>query len=197
MEHEKLKKIVGDNIAFFRKRSGLTQLQLAEKINYSDKAVSKWERGESLPDVFVLNDLADIFGISLNEFTLMPKARNKHIFYRNKVVISIAYTCIIWLVAVLAYVFAYFAFPEFDKLYLIFVLAITLSFILLLIFACVWRNMLYVFITYSCLVWSLLTTIFLFLPFLHSGIVYYVGIPLQLMGIFGFIVLRNKKGKKD
>lgn len=193
MEHEKLKKIVGDNIAFFRKRSGLTQLQLAEKINYSDKAISKWERGESLPDVFVLNDLADIFGITLNEFTLMPKARSKHIFYRNKVFISFAYTCIIWLVAVLAYIFVYFAFPEFDKFSIIFSIAFTLSFILLLIFACVWRNKLYIFITYSCLIWSMLTTIFLFLPNAHGGIVYFVGIPLQLMGILGLFIFRNKK----
>lgn len=194
MEHEKLKKIIGDNIAFFRKRSGLTQLQLAEKLNYSDKAVSKWERGEGLPDVFVLNDMAEIFGISVNEFMLTPKARSKHIFYRNKIVISIAYTCIIWLVAVLAYVFVYFAFPNFDKFDVIFSLAISLSFVLLLIFACVWRNGLFMFITYSCLVWSVLATIYLCLPFTHGGVIFYVGIPLQLMGIL-WLIIRIRKRK--
>ena len=51
MDDEKLKKQIGANIAAYRKRIGLTQVGLAEKLNYSDKAVSKWERGESAPDV--------------------------------------------------------------------------------------------------------------------------------------------------
>ena len=49
-----LKLTVARDLADCRRAAGLTQLQLAEKLNYSDKAVSKWERGESLPDVAVL-----------------------------------------------------------------------------------------------------------------------------------------------
>ena len=59
MEDEKLKYQIGANIALFRKRLGLTQAGLAEKINYSDKAVSKWERGESVPDVVTMVSLAE------------------------------------------------------------------------------------------------------------------------------------------
>ena len=58
MDDEKLKSLIGKNIAMHRKRCGLTQLGLAEKLNYSDKAVSKWERGESVPDVLTLAQLA-------------------------------------------------------------------------------------------------------------------------------------------
>lgn len=58
MNETEFKRIVADNIAFYRKQMGLTQLQLAEKLNYSDKAISKWERGESLPEVYVLHSLA-------------------------------------------------------------------------------------------------------------------------------------------
>ena len=50
MDGEKLKSQIGMNIAAYRKRAGLTQAGLAEKLNYSDKAVSKWERGESVPE---------------------------------------------------------------------------------------------------------------------------------------------------
>ncbi len=67
MDDEKLKSRIGSNIASFRKQAGLTQAGLAEKLNYSDKAVSKWERGESIPDVLTLMHLADCLGITVNE----------------------------------------------------------------------------------------------------------------------------------
>ena len=59
---------IGKYIAFKRKEQGLTQKQLAEKLNMSDKSVSKWERGICLPDVSVYLELCKILGISINEF---------------------------------------------------------------------------------------------------------------------------------
>lgn len=67
MDDEKLKNRIGANIASFRKRAGLTQAGLAEKLNYSDKAVSKWERGESIPDVLTLMHLAESLDITVND----------------------------------------------------------------------------------------------------------------------------------
>ena len=72
MDDEKLKNQIGANIAAYRKNAGLTQVGLAEKLNYSDKAVSKWERGESIPDVLTLMALADQFGITVNDLLLDP-----------------------------------------------------------------------------------------------------------------------------
>ena len=74
MDAEKLKFLIGRNIAAHRKRAGLTQAGLAEKLNYSDKAVSKWERGESIPDVLTLAQLADRFGITVNDLLSDPNA---------------------------------------------------------------------------------------------------------------------------
>ena len=68
MNDEKLKSQLGANIVTYRKRSGLTQAKLAERLNYSDKAVSKWERGESMPDVLTLIQLAELFEITLDPF---------------------------------------------------------------------------------------------------------------------------------
>lgn len=59
---------IGKYIAGKRKALGMTQKQLAEKLNMSDKAVSKWERGICLPDVSVYMELCEILGISINEF---------------------------------------------------------------------------------------------------------------------------------
>ena len=74
MNDEKLKKQIGINIANLRKRQGLTQAGLAEQVNYSDKAVSKWERGESVPDVLTLAHLAKLFGVSVNDLLSDPNA---------------------------------------------------------------------------------------------------------------------------
>ncbi len=74
MDDEKLKYQIGANIAAYRKQAGLTQAGLAEKLNYSDKAVSKWERGESIPDVITLMLLAEQFDITVNDLLVDPNA---------------------------------------------------------------------------------------------------------------------------
>ena len=72
MDLDNLKDRIGANIAMQRKRVGLTQAGLAEKLNYSDKAVSKWERGESMPDVTTLVQLAEQFDITVNDLVVDP-----------------------------------------------------------------------------------------------------------------------------
>ena len=72
MNHEELKLQIGSNITLYRKARGMTQAELAQKLNYSDKAVSKWERGESIPDVLTLADIARQFEITLNELVYGP-----------------------------------------------------------------------------------------------------------------------------
>ncbi|MCQ2408825.1 MAG: helix-turn-helix transcriptional regulator [Oscillospiraceae bacterium] len=69
------KQIVAGNLSACRKQHGLTQLQLAELLHYSDKAVSKWERGESMPDLAVMKQLADFYGMSIDSFLLTPEQR--------------------------------------------------------------------------------------------------------------------------
>ena len=61
-----LKQTIAKNITALRQGRKMTQIELAEKLNYSDKAISKWERGESIPDVTVLKSIADLFGVTLD-----------------------------------------------------------------------------------------------------------------------------------
>lgn len=72
MDDEKLKFRIGANIAAYRRRAGLTQAGLAERLNYSDKAISKWERGESIPDVLTIMQLAEQFDIPVSELLADP-----------------------------------------------------------------------------------------------------------------------------
>ena len=74
MDDATLRNQIGSNIAAYRKQAGLTQAGLAEKLNYSDKAVSKWERGESVPDVMTLVQLAELFQIPVVELLADPDA---------------------------------------------------------------------------------------------------------------------------
>ena len=74
MDDEKLKNQIGANIAAHRKRAGLTQAGLAEKLNYSDKAVSKWERGESAPDILTLVSIAQVLGVTVDDLISDPNA---------------------------------------------------------------------------------------------------------------------------
>ena len=74
MDSEMLKTQIGRNIAAHRKRCRLTQAELAQRLNYSDKAISKWERGESMPDVTTLVLLAEQFQITVNELVSDPNA---------------------------------------------------------------------------------------------------------------------------
>lgn len=81
-ENEKrdLGQILASRIAAERKRSGFTQAGLAEKLGYSDKSISKWERGDGIPDVFCLKRMADLFGVTVDallteESETVPAAR--------------------------------------------------------------------------------------------------------------------------
>jgi len=111
MDSEKLKVQIGNNIAAYRKRENLTQAELADKLNYSDKAVSKWERGESVPDVTTLVQLAELFGITVNDLVdstqpdALPEKEQPEPKKRvNKGVIQMLVSLLVWFVALFVYV---------------------------------------------------------------------------------------------
>lgn len=111
MDSEKLKVQIGNNIAAYRKRENLTQVELAERLNYSDKAVSKWERGESVPDVMTLVQIAELFGITVNDLVdgaptdaLPEKEPEKPKKRVNKGVIQMLVSLLVWFVALLVHV---------------------------------------------------------------------------------------------
>ena len=108
---EELKDIVARNLTACRKAAGLTQLQLAEKLNYSDKAVSKWERGESLPDVYVLCELAKLYGVTL-DYLVTEHADKKPALYgrekRRTRILVVAMSCLlVWFIATLVFAMLY------------------------------------------------------------------------------------------
>lgn len=75
-------KTMGETISLLRKEKGMTQSELAEKMNVTDKAVSKWERNLSCPDINSIPKLAEILGISVEE---LLKSQNKDSSENNKI----------------------------------------------------------------------------------------------------------------
>ena len=75
---------IGKYIAEKRKNQGLTQKQLADKLNMSDKSVSKWERGVCLPDVSIYAELCHILNISINEFLAGEDIRDEDIIKQSE-----------------------------------------------------------------------------------------------------------------
>ena len=71
---EDLKAVIARNIADLRRRAGMTQQDLAAKLNYTDKAISKWERGESAPDILTLVSLAEVFDVTVDDLLKDPNA---------------------------------------------------------------------------------------------------------------------------
>ena len=69
-------KNIGEKITFLRKEKGMTQSQLAEKMNVTDKAVSKWERNLSCPDINTISKLADILEVSVEELLQAKRKEN-------------------------------------------------------------------------------------------------------------------------
>ncbi len=71
-----LKRIIAKNIVELRKSMNWTQDEFSEKLNYSDKAVSKWERAESIPDVIVLKKIVDLFNVKI-DYLFEPDHKEK------------------------------------------------------------------------------------------------------------------------
>ena len=108
MADNNIKKNIAKNLVRYRNTAGLTQSELAEKINYSDKSVSKWERAEGTPDIFVLYELSKIYGVRVDDFLIsdedkLPEIKNFSLIKRKRLLINLLSVGLVWLVAVTVY----------------------------------------------------------------------------------------------
>jgi transcriptional regulator with XRE-family HTH domain len=187
-----VKQIIAKNITALRQMHKMTQIELAEKLNYSDKAVSKWERGESIPDVIVLKSISDLFGVTLDyllqedHITDAETPQNipccKH---RNHTVVTILSILLVWLVATLCFVSLDIVCPEAKAKWLSFVYGVPITMIVWLIFNSIWFNRRRNYLIISLLMWSVLTSLFLTLTAFGYPLwkFFLLGIPGQI-GIY-------------
>lgn len=165
VNREKLEKNIAANIALLRKHTGMTQAGLAEKIGYSDKSVSKWERGEGIPDVICLSQMAELFGVTvdtlLSDDPVLPgevpetavQPEQKTSYGVNRWAIVLLSMAGVWLLAALAYIIVRLAGGE---SLLPIVIALPITMLLAVIFNGIWGARKWAFPVITVFVWSVL-----------------------------------------
>jgi transcriptional regulator with XRE-family HTH domain len=186
-----LKPIIAKNITTLRQNAKMTQSERAQRLNYSDKAVSKWERAESVPDVTVLQAIADLFGVNLEYLLAEDHAQTaepeqqapmavKH-RHSRPVIITLC-VLLVWFLALLAYVVMDAIPPLIELQWLAFVYAVPVSMIVWLVLNSVWLNKKWNYLIISLLMWSVLAGVVI--TFLGFGMniwkVLLLGIPGQI-----------------
>ena len=179
---ENLNLVIGKKLLYLRKRNKLTQAELAEKLNYSDKAISKWEKGESLPPVEVFYNISKLYGVSLDfiigDETVDPQPiKNDD---RKRIYLNITNLAVVsvWFVALVLFVL--FDIISHTSQWMVFAWAVPASFTVALIFDCIWHKQKGIFWLISLLIWSILLCFTLqFLTF-NIWKILLVGIPVQI-----------------
>lgn len=183
---------IAKNLIAYRKAAGLTQAELAEKINYSDKSVSKWESGNGVPDVYTLMQLAALFGVTLNDLVgdgTLPKTEENNTGLH--VLIMLLSSGLVWLVATCFFVFMQIVNPG-KAWWLVFIYAIPINSILLIVYASVWKYRILNFVAVSMLIWTALACLYLTVRFVSIAIgasynglwmVFLLGVPLQVLEV--------------
>lgn len=198
---ENLEKIFSKNLTKYRTLMGLKQSDLAKKINYSDKSISKWERGEGLPDLKATSKLCEIFGITVDD---MLKENEDHktkitktITTKNKkhFLTSLLSASIVWLVATIVFVTLLIAQVNGD-IWLPFIYAIPISAIVFIVFSSIWGNHLLQFLCISLLLWGIILSITLSTPVNNIWFICFIGAVCQVMIILWFALMRLKLKKK-
>ncbi len=191
-----IKENFAHNLSAYRKALGLTQGELAEDLSYSDKAVSKWERAESLPDVFTLSRIAELFSVTVDELIGEKKdniKRSKKGSLRNRLIITALSVALVWLVAVFSHFVLRVSLPDF-KSWILFVYALPVSAIVCIVFSCIWWTKLCRFASISVLIWTLVTSVFVTFPNIENmWQIYTVAAVFQGMTVLWFLLKKQKK----
>jgi len=196
-----LKQTISKNIIDLRKSRQLTQAELAAKLNYSDKAISKWERAESIPDIVVLKEIADIFGVSV-DYLITEEHSDEEIRAheitaqdkKNRLIVSLLANALVWLMATITFVYIGIYDNSIHRLWTVYLYAIPVSLIVMLIFNSIWGNKRRNFLIISMLVWSVLLALYMILYKYNIWLVFVVGIPAQFI-IFLWSKLKVNKNK--
>ncbi len=198
---EDIKNTIAKNLLQLRQASGMTQFDLAEKLNYTDKAVSKWERGESLPDVSVLLKIADLFGVSLDFLVREEHTKNEAKKEMdgapeyNRGIITGVSLLLVWFVALFSFVVLSLLPKPTPAAWLCFIFAIPASAIVWLVLNSVWFNRRFNYFLITALMWSALLCAHVSALALGKNIwqCYLLGIPGQLMIILWSMIKKRKK----
>lgn len=195
---EEMRLALASNLIKLRSGAGMTQAELGEKLNYSDKTISKWERADALPDVLVLKQISDLFHVSMDDLLKAhdkwekPQDQNLKSFLRKYSISAITMVSIasIWTLAVLAFAILWIlGHVEWT----IFAYAVPVSLITYLVLHSVWRGGKYNVYIVGALVFSIIGVIYLALLPYQLWQLFLVVIPAEMVVFLSFRIKRAKK----
>ena len=200
---ESINKIIGSNLLALRKKMKLTQLELAEKFNYSDKSISKWESGESLPSIEVLFELSKFYGVTLDDLTkdgfdpdaqVVKEKQKTPRMFPTKMVVTLLSASGVWLAATVLFVIMLIAYKQAYPI--IFLWAVPVTCVDLIVFNAIWGRMRYLFFILTVLNWSVIVAIHVQFALIGTNIwpIYIVGAPLQIAIILWGALVKKPKG---
>ncbi len=198
MDIIEIRQNIAVNIAVMRNAAGLTQAQFAEKLNYTDKAISKWERGESVPDIAVLWQIADMFGVTVDwliadhsEKEKTPDAAAVRTWQKNKFFITLLSAVGVWFIATIAFIAMQVL--EADLVWMPFLWAVPATCIDLLVFNAIWGKYKINFLFISLIIWTLIGATYITIAEPSLWYIFIFGIPLQIATLFWSQIRRTKK----
>ena len=197
---EDIKSNVAKNITELRILNNMTQMELAEKLNYSDKTISKWERAESSPDISVLVEMADLFGVTLDYLVRTENIKEAAVEHKNKGAkynrraVSYIAEGGGWIIAIFAFIVTTLITNQMTFQWLYFVYALPIVLIVKLIFNSIWFNPRHNYLIISALLWSILATIHItFLYFkINVSLIYLLGVAGQIVIVLASYINKPK-----
>lgn len=183
MTQEEIKQNFSQNLIKLRKENNLTQLALAEKLNYSDKAISKWEVGSVLPDIETLTQIADFFGTTVNDLIYPAKKKFSKIFWKNHILITLLSFGLVWFLSTIVF-FILQQTTNIPRLWTTFIITLPISLIVAVVFTCIWFKKTWRIITISALFWSTILTIYILINKPSLWFIFIIGAVGQLLIIF-------------
>ena len=180
---ENLNNTIAKNLVLLRKKYGYKQSEVAEKLNYSDKTVSKWENAEMIPSLENLIELCKLYNVSLDEIIKQIDDDSKLLIKKDNYKVSklsIALLAIfsVWIIATIIFVYAQIISDL--SAWTVFVWAVPESMIVAIIFNSLWGNKKMNYVYISIMVWSLIASIYL--QFLDYNFIplFFLGGPVQI-----------------
>lgn len=195
---ENIREIVRENLVKLRKERKLTQIELSQKIGYSDKAISRWETGEVTPDIETLYSLAELYGIPIAAFFEKytpehPKSADERQQIIRKIAVTLLGIVCVWFFAIIGYSRLGVLFH--NRNWLVFIWAIPLSFAVAIYCNVKWGKRIVTLILSSALCWTLLLAIYLQFIEFHTFMTFVSGVPIQI-GIILLAFIRPSGGRK-
>ena len=197
--------VTGAAIRALREKQGMTQAELAARICVSDKAISKWERGESVPDIAVLWQIADMFGVTVDwlisdhgSSEATPDAEAVRAGKQNRILISLLSSVGVWFIATIVFIVLQSIGAE--RVWLPFMWAVPATCIDLLVFNAIWGKYKLNFLFISLIIWTLIGATFVTIANPALWYMFIFGIPLQVATIFWSqikIIIKPKNKKEN